>query len=149
MEQQKSSWQNALSRSIDLPARLRLTTSPMERQLVVLEETDLLAQDRLDLYRQLLDCVSHERDAELEVQYFCLEMAYENGYEQEQVKLDRLIASLNLIGLMLIKLLKEHRLYRDGHFPYRIATVSGLGIDLLRQDIFFKELANEFRSPRF
>ncbi len=149
MEQQKSSCQNALSRSIDLPARLRLSASPMEKQLLVLEETDLLAYDRLDLYRQLVDCITHEHEAELEVQYFCLHLAQTHGYQREQMEFNRLIEALNVVGSILIRLLREHQLYRNGRLPYRIATVSGLGIDMLRQDLFFKELANEFRSPRF
>jgi hypothetical protein len=117
----------------------------VEKRIVELEELESLSLNRNELLKNLIECVMFDNQAEDEIQFYCFDLARAYGYIRDHDA--NLINAIYSAGQLLASIVRYHQLYHNGRLAYRFGKAGLFGIEMLREDLFFKELTNEFNGP--
>lgn len=126
-----------------LPAIVILDMSGCTYELAELElETDLEI-DEQEMIIDLINVLSKEQDAQLNLDYHCMHLISRWCVLVRRDEYEAAYNYMRYLGLRILGMIKSHRLYIDGMLPYRYHEVRPNGLYLLREDLYRKQRQQE------
>lgn len=127
----------------ELPAMLIIGLDGYRKTLLRLEEEINQEIDSVQIISQLLDALSKEEQALIELDYYCLGFLEEHCRGNLYREFECMLEYIHNLGMQLYQNFKMHKAYVRGELPYKCCDIKSNGLYLKRKDLFHAEINRE------
>lgn len=133
------------------PALALKLETPRSDRVSVLEHEFQVDTTNSDLLCELCDSLEDEHTADIDLDYYLLELLSSRYYDEFQMQSEfkEILEHIKLIGDILLDLFLRHQLYINNVLAYKIIGIKHNKIYMRRRDLFFKDLQDELTKREF